>query len=62
MRTELLNAVARAVELKRGAYTWAEALTYCEHTFNLDEFEAEDLPRLARGQYKRLQEQTKDAD
>lgn len=57
MRTELLNAVARAVELKRGAYTWSEALSYCEVTFDLDEFEREDLPRLARGQYRRLQEQ-----
>jgi hypothetical protein len=57
MRTELLNAVARAVELKRGAYTWAEALSYCNVTFDLDEFEQEDLPRLARGQYRRLQEQ-----
>ena len=59
MRTELLNAVARAVELKRGAYTWAEALDYCAITFDLDEFEREDLPKLARGQYKRLMEQTK---
>jgi len=57
MRTELLNAVARAVELKRGAYTWAEALSYCNVTFDLDEFEQEDLPRLARGQYRRLKEQ-----
>jgi hypothetical protein len=58
MRDNLLDAVATVVRMVRGAYTWSEALSYAEVQYNLDEFQAEDLPRLARGQYKRLQEQT----
>ena len=58
MNDNLLNAVATVVRMVRGAYTWPEALSYAEVTFDLDEFQSEDLPRLARGQYRRLQEQT----
>ena len=58
MRDNLLDAIATAVRMKRGAYTWAEALSYAEIQFDLDEFQREDLPRLARRQYQRPQEQT----
>jgi hypothetical protein len=59
MTDDMLAAVTTAVSLKRGAYTWAEALSYAELQHNLDEFQAEDLDSIARNQYRRLQEQTK---
>ena len=58
MTDAMLAAVTTAVSLKRGAYTWAEALSYAAITHNLDEFQAEDLDSIARNQYRRLQEQT----
>lgn len=58
MTDSMLDAVAAVVRMVRGAYTWSEALSYAEVTFDLDEFQREDLPRMARGQYRRLQEQT----
>jgi len=59
MNNDMLAAVTTAVSLKRGAYTWAEALSYAAITHNLDEFQEEDLESIARNQYRRLQEQTK---
>ncbi len=59
MTDEMLAAVTTAVSLKRGAYTWAEALSYAALEHDLDEFQAEDLDSIARNQYRRLQEQTK---
>jgi hypothetical protein len=59
MTDDMLAAVTTAVSLKRGAYTWAEALTYAVNTHNLDEYQAEDLESIARNQYRRLEEQTK---
>ncbi len=59
MTDAMLAAVTTAVSLKRGAYTWAEALSYATVTHNLDEFQEEDLDSIARNQYRRLQEQTK---
>ncbi len=59
MTDAMLAAVTTAVSLKRGAYTWAEALSYAINQHNLDEFQAEDLFVIARNQYRRLQEQTK---
>ena len=58
MNDDMLAAVTTAVSLKRGAYTWAEALSYAVITHNLDEFQEEDLDSIARNQYRRLQEQT----
>lgn len=58
MSDRLLDAIACAVRMKRGAYTWSEALSYASLTYDLDEYQREDLPRLARRQYQRLQEQT----
>jgi hypothetical protein len=46
------------VSMVRGAYTWSEALSYAEVTYNLDEFETEDLRVHARNQYNRLEAQT----
>ena len=59
MTDDMLAAVTTAVSLKRGAYTWTEALSYAINQHNLDEFQAEDLFVIARHQYRRLQEQTK---
>ena len=59
MTDAMLAAVTTAVSLKRGAYTWAEALSYAALEHDLDEFQAEDLESIARNQYRRLQEQTK---
>jgi len=59
MTDDMLAAVTTAVSLKRGAYTWAEALSYAAIQHNLDEFKAEDLESIARNQYRRLEEQTK---
>ena len=59
MNDRLLDAVASVVTMVRGAYTWDEALSYAIVQFDLDEFQSEDLPRLARGQHKRLMEQIK---
>ena len=59
MTDDMLAAVTTAVSLKRGAYTWAEALSYAALEHDLDEFQAEDLDSIARNQYRRLQEQTK---
>lgn len=59
MTDDMLAAVTTAVSLKRGAYTWAEALSYAVITHNLDEFQEEDLASIAKNQYRRLQEQTK---
>ncbi len=59
MTDAMLAAVTTAVSLKRGAYTWAEALSYAALEHDLDEFQAEDLDSIARNQYRRLQEQTK---
>ena len=59
MTNDMLAAVTTAVSLKRGAYTWDEALSYAAIQHNLDEFQEEDLESIARNQYRRLQEQTK---
>ena len=59
MSNDMLAAVTTAVTMKRGAYTWAEALSYAAIQHNLDEFQEEDLDSIARNQYRRLQEQTK---
>jgi hypothetical protein len=59
MTNDMLAAITTAVTMKRGAYTWAEALSYATVTHNLDEFQAEDLESIARNQYRRLEEQTK---
>ena len=59
MTDDMLAAVTTAVSLKRGAYTWAEALSYATIQHNLDEFQEEDLESIARNQYRRLEEQTK---
>ncbi len=59
MNDSLLDAVAAVVTMVRGAYTWDEALSYAIVQFDLDEFQSEDLPRLARGQHNRLMEQIK---
>ena len=58
MSNDMLAAVTTAVTMKRGAYTWAEALSYAAITHNLDEFQEEDLDSIARNKYRRLQEQT----
>jgi hypothetical protein len=58
MTDDMLAAVTTAVQMKRGAYTWAEALSYAEITHNLDEYQAEDLASIARNQYRRLEAQT----
>ena len=58
MNNDMLAAVTTAVTMKRGAYTWAEALSYAAIAHNLDEFQEEDLDSIARNQYRRLQEQT----
>lgn len=54
MRDAMLNAVSRAVSLYRGAYTFDEATSCATVEFDLDEFEAEDLPVLVRNQVARL--------
>jgi hypothetical protein len=59
MTDDMLAAVTTAVSLKRGAYTWSEALSYATVTHNLDEYQEEDLESIARNQYRRLEEQTK---
>ncbi len=59
MTNDMLAAVTTAVTMKRGAYSWAEALSYAAIQHNLDEFQEEDLNSIARNQYGRLQEQTK---
>lgn len=58
MTDAMLAAVTRAVALKRGVYTWAEALETAAMENNLDEFQTEDLAVIAKGQYLRLMEQT----
>ena len=59
MTDALLAAITRAVTLRRGAYTWSEAISCASIEHGLDEFQTEDLESLARNQYRRLQEQTK---
>jgi len=58
MRDDLLDAIACAVRMARGAYGWPEALSYAAIEYNLDEFEQEDLEIRARNQYARLMHQT----
>lgn len=58
MRDNLLAAVTTAVSMARGAYTMPEALSYAAIVHDLDEFQAEDLEPLAKGQLKRLEAQT----
>lgn len=58
MTGAMLDAIACAVRMVRGAYGWGEALDYARITYGLDEFEAEDLETLARRQYARLEMQT----
>jgi hypothetical protein len=50
----MLNAVTTAVQMYRGAYTMPEALSYATVTYDLDEFEREDLPVIVRNQVARL--------
>ena len=54
MNDNLLEAVCTAVRMKRGAYTWKEAFSYCVVQYGLDEYQEEDLQSLARNQYRRL--------
>ena len=54
MNDRMLNAVSTAVQMYRGAYTMAEALSYASVTYELDEFEREDLPVIVRNQIARL--------
>jgi hypothetical protein len=58
MTNNMLDAIMTTVSMVRGAYTWSEALSYAEVTYNLDEFEADDLRVHARNQYNRLEAQT----
>lgn len=54
MNDRMLAAVTTAVQMYRGAYTMAEALSYATVTHDLDEFEQEDLPVIIRNQISRL--------
>ena len=54
MNDRMLNAVTTAVQMYRGAYTMPEALSYATVTYDLDEFEREDLPVIVRNQVARL--------
>jgi len=54
MNDRMLAAVTTAVQMYRGAYTMAEALSYATVTHDLDEFEQEDLPVIVRNQISRL--------
>jgi|9_EtaG_2_1085328.scaffolds.fasta_scaffold05234_4 hypothetical protein len=54
MNDRMLNAVSTAVQMYRGAYTMAEALSYATVTHELDEFEQDDLPVIVRNQIARL--------
>ena len=54
MNDRLLNAVSTAVQMYRGAYTMSEALSYAIVTYELDEFERDDLPVIVRNQIARL--------
>ena len=54
MNDRMLNAVTTAVQMYRGAYTMPEALSYATVTYDLDEFEREDLPVIVRNQIARL--------
>ena len=54
MNDRMLNAVSTAVQMYRGAYTMAEALSYASVMNELDEFEREDLPVIVRNQIARL--------
>jgi hypothetical protein len=54
MNDRMLNAVFTAVQMYRGAYTMAEALSYAIVTYDLDEFEQDDLPAIVRNQVARL--------
>ena len=58
MRDNMLDAIAAAVRMARGAYRWDEALSYAAVQYDLDEFEREDLEVCARNQYARLTKQT----
>ena len=58
MRDAMLNAVATAVRMHRGAYSFDEAVSYAAIQFDLDEFETEDLEVIARNQLARLELQT----
>jgi len=58
MRDALLNALARAVSMHRGAYTFEEAVTTAAIEYGLDEFETEDLEVITRNQLARLELQT----
>lgn len=59
MTDAMLAAITRAVSLRRGAYTWEEAISCASIEYGLDEFQTEDLDSIARNQYRRLQEQIK---
>ena len=59
MTDDMLAAVTTAVTMKRGAYTWTEALEYAINQHNLDELQAEDLFYIARHQYRRIMGQIK---
>jgi len=54
MTDNLLDAIACAVRMVRGAYGWPEALSYASIEYDLDEFEREDLEIRARNQHARL--------
>ena len=54
MNDRMLNAVSTAVQMYRGAYTMAEALSYAIVTHELDEFEQDALPVIVRNQIARL--------
>jgi hypothetical protein len=54
MNDRMLDAVATAVRMYRGAYTIPEALSYATVTYDLDEFEQEDLPVIVNNQLARL--------
>jgi len=54
MNDRMLNAVSTAVQMYRGAYTMAEALSYATVTHELDDFEQDDLPVIVRNQIARL--------
>ena len=53
MNDRMLNALSTAVQMYRGAYTMAEALSYAIVTHELDEFEQDDLPVIVRNQIAR---------
>lgn len=60
MNDRMLEAVTTAVQMYRGAYRLAEAISYAAIQYDLDEFEQEDLAVHVRNQTARLKKQLGD--